>query len=592
MTRPALLPAHDWSAQGRELTVAAGPVLLPLAGVRLEDSRAATAPLVRALEVRGITPRSFAEMSARRRADEVFGAALQARLTMADALAENALAADTLPAGDAELLSAVASLHLLSGPYAPYLDAAGRETARLSLDVGRGKLSEQQSASILALARRMARALGSSTEEAAAAAAAAEAHPDSRGFYAPSNAPPRDGSEFTPPKPNRVVMAASSPMARWLLRGVFHVRGVNIPPQDDARLCAATGPNRATFLAPSHPEFLTDLLIDKFLAARYSPRAASWADFSFMKKIIPWFWSSNTLVSNDGGRAAMAWTRAWVLEGRSALIHPEGMVNWTSVRVHPLFRGLAEMALATADNAMGRPVYIAPLVWKLVFQTDVSQALHAEMSSIEKALGLASTKSYRGPLEMRFFHLQEAILRRQMRRFGYSEGREEPDFFWRQEAFRSWLLADLRARYPVAEAETETGTQFRLIKALRANTAATTGDRERLNESKRLGSFLHRDYNTHTLTQEQIFESLRRIRMHLMKRGWRDEFPGPLGPRVAHVRAAEPILVRPAEGTAARDALLARVHRALQERLDRLHEELKPQTERFARPNPFHVPAP
>ncbi len=583
------------------MTTMAARVLPSLGDIRWEEptSRAAMAPLLRALEGRGLTPESFAALPLPRRNDEAFGAALEARTKMAVSLQENAAAVAALPAGDPALPRAVAHLQLLGATYAPYLNAAERDAARSAFRDGRGKLTEPQEASLLALARSMARALGSSADEDAAEAAAEAARPEHRGFFTPHRGPPEKRDAFVPPKPNALVMAASVPLARALLATRFRLRAIDLPRADAARLRAAASPDRAVFLAPNHPEFMTDMLMDKVLSARFAPRMASWASVDFAKKIFPWFWSRNNLVPSDGGRDGMAWTSAWALKGHGVLVHAEGSVHWTSGLVHPLFPGLAEMALGAAADAKGRPVAIAPLVWMYVYETDISAALNAEMSLIEKALGLPKKDRDRGPLEMRFFHLQNTILRRQMRRFGYAGDETEPDLFTRQEAFRDWLIADLRSRHPVEEAENAFRTLNRLQKAVRADPAALDEDRAKLAEARRLGGFSREAYDTPTLTQEQIFESLKRVRATLMTRGWRGLlekfFPRPLGPRVAHVRTAQPILVAPAragEEGAARDSLLARVHEALQRRLDGLRAELSPVTARFARPNPFHVPAP
>ena len=58
-------------------------------------------------------------------------------------------------------------------------------------------------------------------------------------------------------------------------------------------------------------------------------------------------------------------------------------------------------------------------------------------------------------------------------------------------------------------------------------------------EAKRLGEFSRDVYGTTTLSQEQLFESLKRTRDRLLRRGWKNSIanmlPRPFGPRVVHV---------------------------------------------------------
>jgi hypothetical protein len=72
-------------------------------------------------------------------------------------------------------------------------------------------------------------------------------------------------------------------------------------------------------------------------------------------------------------------------------------------------------------------------------------------------------------------------------------------------------------------------------------------DHERIHEATRLCGFGRETYGGARLTQEQIGESLKRTRAALLTRGLRNTLhnflPSPFGPRVAHVRVPEPILV-------------------------------------------------
>src|SRR5262249_21660294 len=70
---------------------------------------------------------------------------------------------------------------------------------------------------------------------------------------------------------------------------------------------------------------------------------------------------------------------------------------------------------------------------------------------------------------------------------------------------------------------------------------------KKVEEARRLGGFSREIYNTPKLTQEQIFESLKRIRADIIEGGvynkMHNMLPKPYGPRVAHIRVPEPIRI-------------------------------------------------
>ena len=70
---------------------------------------------------------------------------------------------------------------------------------------------------------------------------------------------------------------------------------------------AVCGPGKATFIAPNHPEFFTDWMIDKEISARVSPLAAAWATHVVVNG-IGWlaqkFWLANNLIAQIPGNSA------------------------------------------------------------------------------------------------------------------------------------------------------------------------------------------------------------------------------------------------------------------------------------------------
>jgi hypothetical protein len=401
---------------------------------------------------------------------------------------------------------------------------------------------------------------------------------------------------FLTPRPSPALMAALGVVNRWcMLRWRFRIRAIDLPEPDRERLVRVTSRDAAAFLAPNHPEFGLDWMIDKEISTVFAPRMAAWAAHEIIAT-APWFWLRNNLVSHRGGPAAIAYSVDWALRGHSVLLHPEGSVHWTSSRVHPLFPGIADMALEAARRAAssgGGSVFIAPIVWRVRYTRDASAGIHQDMRVIERALGLTTSNGL--SVAERFGMLQANVLTARMARFQFDAssvaGR---DFFARQAAFRASLIDDLLSRHRVERGESIEHTLHRL-----ARLPLDTGDHARLAEAVRLGGFAESVYGTPTLAQEEIAESLKRLRAGLVRGGLRNALhnalPTPHGPRVAHLRVPDPIPVDATRASADvsartdyRNELLARTREAMQRQLDALGHELAPETDRFRHPNPFH----
>jgi hypothetical protein len=422
--------------------------------------------------------------------------------------------------------------------------------------------------------------------------------------------PARANPAFVVPKPNRLLMGVAGFVARWaLIRGRFRVRRIHLPAADFDRLRTAVNPGTAAFLAPNHPEFGFDWMMDKELSTRVAPRMASWAASEIVRG-APWFWRRHNLIANDGGAAALRYSEDCACAGDGVLLHPEGSVHWTASHVHPLFPGIADLAINTAarlaNTEPGRPTFIVPVVWMARFTGDVSRALLREMNHIAAALGLPEDRS--SDVVGRFSALQEAILARQMARFGFARAKgAELDYFDRQEAFRAQLVAELRERHQVGPSDSVERTIHRLQRAIAAkrvehpNDPQLSADAARVAEALRLGGFSRTVYGTAYLTQEQISECLQRHRATLMKRGRRNALynmlPRPHGPRLVRVRVPEPIRIdqeralRAAASRSERAAyvaeLLAATRTAMQQSLDTLSAATAGREPPLASLNPF-----
>jgi hypothetical protein len=356
-----------------------------------------------------------------------------------------------------------------------------------------------------------------------------------------------------------------------LVRGYFRVRRIALPPTDRVRLRRAVNRETVAFLAPNHPEFATDWLIDKELSTIVAPRMASWADRGIVS-LAPRFWEMNNLVSNDGGADAKEYSIDWALTGEGVLLHPEGSVRWTNDFVHPLFPGVARMAIAAARRTT-RAVYIVPLVWKYQFVRDVSAGLHREMEAIERGLGITSMPWL--SIAQRFRVLQCSVLALRMEHFGF-RAPLDADFFGRQDSFRRFLLSQLPHHgEPPDDADTE-----------------------RVKEAKRVGELTRALYGGETLTQEQIFECLKRTRDRLLRTGWSNRravmLPRPAGPRVVHVGVPEPIRVASVDPSDADDYernLIDRTRTAMQQTLDEINRRIAPEVDRYRHANALATPA-
>jgi hypothetical protein len=393
---------------------------------------------------------------------------------------------------------------------------------------------------------------------------------------------------------------------RWcILRGHFRVREVDFPRADRERLRMAVNADTAAFIGPNHPEFGLDWMMDKEVSTLVAPRMASWASHGIVRS-APGFWTRNNLIANNGGDAATEYSVRWALEGHGVLLHPEGMVNWTADTVHPLFPGIADLAIEAArrvaTNGDDRRVFIAPIVWKYRYTGDISDALVDEMRYIESELGLLSREGL--TVGERFRSLQDQVLARQMAMFGFdARSVRTLDFFARQETFRGWLVGGLQERHDVEPGESIARTIHRLERAISAkrkvsNTSDLEMDTKRVAEAARLGGFGRAWYGSPSLSQEQIAESLKRMRAALVRRGLRNAvhnmLPAPLGDRVAHVRVPEPIAIDLRRASSDGDDrrayaryLVEAARVRMQEKLDAINRQVSSETAKYRHPNPF-----
>lgn len=397
----------------------------------------------------------------------------------------------------------------------------------------------------------------------------------------------------------------------FILPLLLKLRRFDLPAADEQRLRAAVNPGTVAFLGPSHPEFLTDWMVDKELSRIVSPLMAHWASYEIVNMSPPVraFWLANNLIANVPGGGGKAYSVRWAQAGHGVLLHPEGTATWQGERISTLLPGLVDMALDAASQLATardpRPVFLVPVAWRMSFTGDARRGLARDMRQLERGLALPPGDELAVP--ERFAALQRNLLLRQCERLGLSPPRfpagSSAGYFAAQDEAIGQLRATLAERYGELDADL-TRALFQLRKAMRERAATDADgvrrDRGRLLELMRLASFDPALYDRPRLALERVAEVLKRTRSSLLTRGLRNAIhntlPVAAGPRTVHVRVAEPVRVLPAEHGATsenhvitRDALLAEHRTRLQHIVDALGRERANSESIHAIPNLLHT---
>lgn len=404
---------------------------------------------------------------------------------------------------------------------------------------------------------------------------------------------------------NRVVMLKGvaglrdlAPLNRLAgIRGVCNIRQFDFPEADRALLAGACGPGKATFVTPNHPEFFTDWMIDKEIASRVCPKAAFWATHSVVNGFggtVQRFWLANNLVAQIPGNSEAARDHSveWALMGNTVLLHPEGSVGWHSNVIGPLMPGAFEMAFEALrrgrERAPGLEVWIAPVVWKLVFARDVEPELHRECAYVERRLGIDSPVGGIS-LPQRIYTIYETLLHRDELRLGLAVSRD--DAYARRHATVVGSLVE-RLRHMLS---LESDDPYGLLRLARRSLRESASSADQSSELKlwsemltrvmRVGSFA---FAPERIGLEELAEHLKRLRNDYCRGSLRDTMnrfvPQPVGPRVAHIRVPEPIAVHLLRRDVA--GLLEQTRARMQAALDAINAARAGEASRRY-PNPF-----
>ena len=409
--------------------------------------------------------------------------------------------------------------------------------------------------------------------------------------------------EYRDPAPAPWLIHALGALNRFVfLPGVLHITRFELPAADERRLRAAVNPGTAAFLGPSHPEFLSDWLVDKELSRRVSPLMAHWASYEIVNASpsARAFWLASNLIANAPGGDGKAYSVAWALKGHGVLLHPEGTATWQGERIGPLLPGIVDMAWDAAErvrtSGVSRPVWLVPVAWRYAFRGDARRGLARDMAWIERGLALPSGGRLETP--ERFSTLMVRLLERQCEQLGLERADPRAGYFAAQADVVERLKRALAERYGELGGDW-TRALFQIRREMRERAEADPDgvrrDRARVAELQRLSGFDPALYDRAELAPERIAEVLKRTRSSLLARGFANTLhntvPVAAGPRTVHVRVAEPIAVRADEagdGASIRAALLAEHRARLQALVDQLGDELAASGPSRRMPNLLH----
>ncbi len=380
------------------------------------------------------------------------------------------------------------------------------------------------------------------------------------------------------------------------IRGICNVRHIDFPEAELDRLKAICGGDKIVFMAPNHPEFFTDWMLDKHVTSLASKMAANWATHGVVNglgRMMQKFWLANNLIAQIPGNPgpSRAYSIEWAGKGHGVLLHPEGGVGWHCNYIAPLYPGALEMAReALAEHPAGE-AYVAPLVWKLVFNGDVTGALHKECGYVEKKLKIKRGNN-RSEIAARVFNLYQVLLKRDEDKWQVAV-KEGTGFRDRQlaltKALREKLCGCIDDSYIAKEQELLLRGARRWMRENRDDPERKTC-RDLVETIARHESLDEYAFANETVTQEELAEHIKRIRRDYCRGALKDTLnafvPQAAGPRTAHIRIPEPFALHNKKGKA---VTLEDIRQAMQKTLDEINKEVEARGGFIRFDNPFRA---
>ncbi len=422
-------------------------------------------------------------------------------------------------------------------------------------------------------------------------------------------------NEFVRPKPNPTLIRFLVPVNNIMclkgvpvlrdvpvlkripgIRGICNVRHIDFPRAELDRLKAICGGDKIVFMAPNHPEFFTDWMLDKYVTSQACKMAANWATHGVVNglgKMMQKFWLANNLIAQIPGNPgpSRAYSVEWAGKGHGVLLHPEGGVGWHCNFIAPLYPGALEMAReALAENPAGE-AFVAPLVWKLVFNDDVTDGLHKECGYVEKKLQIARGGNG-NDIANRVFNLYEVLLKRDEEKWALEVGKIA-SFRDRQlaliKALREKLCGCIDDSYIAKEEELLLRGARRWMRENKDDPQRKTC-RDLVETIARHESLDDYAFVNMTVTQEELAEHIKRIRRDYCKGSLKDTLntfvPQAAGPRTAHIRIPEPFALHGKNGKRVK---LEDLRAAMQKTLDEINDEVEARGGFIKFDNPFRA---
>lgn len=389
---------------------------------------------------------------------------------------------------------------------------------------------------------------------------------------------------------NRWINLKGTSLLKWIplvnkmpfIRGFCDITAIEFSKEDEARLKTYIQPDTVAFIGPNHPEFYTDWMLDKEISARAAPLMASWATHEVvngMGKTMQKFWLKNNLIAQipgTGNKDAKDYSIEHAISGHGVLLHPEGHVGWHGDKIAPLFSGIFDMACQAYQQTDGqKPVYMIPVIWKLSFNKDVTKELHKEFNYIEKDLQLPQSNNTEVNVRLQqvFINIFNKIAEK------HTIGVTTNSVVGLQQHIVQTLtmLAAKELDYSLTgDLASDVKHMNKLVKTL-ANTDSKK-IKVMLKDLVNVRDFTF-DYYGQTLSQENIAEMLKKIRIRFCTKGFKNIFhkfvPIPVSSRTAYIQVPEAISINDiVEKNHTKEYALQLMQERMQTTLDSMNKKL------------------
>lgn len=375
---------------------------------------------------------------------------------------------------------------------------------------------------------------------------------------------------FVTPKPSSFIMKSLVYVNRWLnlkgisflkwipllnkmpfVRGLCDITHIHFSHDDKELLRSYFNKDSVSFIGPNHPEFYTDWMLDKEISSYVSPLMAFWATNDIVNGMgdsMQQFWLKNNLIAQipgTGNQLAKNYSIQHAISGHGVLLHPEGHVGWHSDTISPLFPGIFDMAQQAYIQTEGKkPVYIVPVIWKLSFNKDVTQELHKEFDYVEKDLQLYH--SYGMELNERLYQLLLSVFHKISTQWHISTHHDKTLITTQQLIIQqlSSMIA-LSLNYTLLhDISADIKNMHKLLKTHSYDNHFQI--KNMLHDLVSINDFVF-DYYGSTISQENIAELLKKIRLRFCTKGFKNTFhkfiPIPVSSRSAYIQVPKALCI-------------------------------------------------